>query len=188
MRLITVPLLVAAVLLAGCSKKPAPEVMPTPAGEPQPTTPAGTPAPPPPPANDPAACTAAIARNTSEIGRMVNFDTDKYDIRSADIATLDAKAALLRDFPQVRLRIVGHADERYTDEYNLVLGTRRAEAARDHLVRAGIDGGRLETASLGETAPLDPGHTEEAWARNRRAEFIILSGRETLSSRTPGCR
>ena len=99
-----------------------------------------------------------------------------------------AKGELLNAFPQVRLRITGHADERYTDEYNLVLGTRRAETVRDYLIRKGVNGSRLETASLGETAPLDPGHSEEAWNRNRRAEFTILAGRETLSSRIPGCR
>jgi peptidoglycan-associated lipoprotein len=119
---------------------------------------------------------------------MVNFDTDKYDIREPDLPTLNAKGDLLNAFPQVRLRLTGHADERYTDEYNLVLGTRRAESVRDYLIRKGINGSRLETASLGETAPLDPGHTEEAWFKNRRAEFTILAGRETLSSRIPGCR
>ena len=119
---------------------------------------------------------------------MVLFETDAYDIRPSDIAVLDAKADLLNAFPQVRLRVTGHADERYTDEYNLVLGTRRAETVRDHLIRKGVNGSRLETASLGETAPLDPGHSEDAWNRNRRAEFTILAGRETLSSRIPGCR
>jgi len=179
---------IAALLLAGCSKKP-PETAPTPSTGQQPTTPVGTKTPDRPPVNtsDAASCQNAIASGVTELGRMINFDTDKYDVRPSDMGTLDAKADLLKMFPQVRLRITGHADERYTDEYNLVLGTHRADAARDYLVRKGIDGSRLETASLGETAPLDPGHTEEAWAKNRRDEFTILSGRESLASRIPGC-
>lgn len=189
MRSTLVPLTVAALLLAGCSKKPAPEVMPTPSGQPQPTTPAGTPESTRPPVNatDPATCQNAITSGANELTRMVTFDTDRDDVRPADMGTLDAKADLLRLFPQVRLRVIGHADERYTDEYNLVLGTRRAESVRDYLVRKGIDGGRLESASLGETAPFDPGHTDEAWSKNRRAEFTLLSGRESLASRIPGC-
>lgn len=188
MRGTLVPLTVATLLVAGCSKKPA-AVVPTPSGQQQPTTPVGTPDSNRPPVNtsDAATCTNAITSGVNELSRMVNFDTDKYDVRAADIGTLDAKADLLRMFPLVRLRITGHADERYTDEYNLVLGTHRAESVRDYLVRKGIDGSRLESASLGETAPFDPGHTEEAWARNRRAEFTLLSGRESLSSRIPGC-
>ncbi len=189
MRSTLVPLTVAALLLAGCSKKPAPEVMPDPTGQPRPTTPSGTPESTRPAVNttDPATCQNAIISGANELTRMVNFDTDRFEVRPADMGTLDAKADLLRMFPVVRLRVTGHADERYTDEYNLVLGTRRAESVRDYLVRKGIDGGRLESASLGETAPFDPSHTEEAWARNRRAEFTLLSGRQSLSSRIPGC-
>ncbi|HEX9894711.1 MAG TPA: OmpA family protein [Gemmatimonadales bacterium] len=187
MRSPLVMLAVAALLFSGC-KKSEPEVVPTPTTQPQPT-PAPPPPPPPPPAGpDPAACEAAIASGMNELSRMVTFETDQYDIRPADLPILDSKAEVLTAFPQVRLRITGHADERYTDEYNLVLGTRRAEAARDYLIRKGVNGSRLETASLGETAPLDPGHTEEAWNRNRRAEFTILAGRETLASRIQGCQ
>jgi len=188
MRSTLVRLTVAALLLAGCSKKP-PEVAPDPSQQPQPTTPVGTPDTnrPPVTTTDPATCQNAITSGVNELSRMVNFDTDKYDVRPSDMGILDAKADLLKLFPLVRLRVIGHADERYTDEYNLVLGTRRAESVRDYLVRKGIDGGRLETASLGETAPLDPGHHEAAWDKNRRAEFTLLSGRESLSSRIPGC-
>ena len=188
MRSTLVPLAVAAAFLAGCSKKPAPEVVPTPSTQPQPTTPVGTPDTNRPPVNtDPTTCQNAITSGVNELSRMVNFDTDKYDVRPSDMGILDAKADLLKMFPAVRLRVTGHADERYTDEYNLVLGTRRAESVRDYLVRKGIDGARLESASLGETAPFDPGHTEAAWDKNRRAEFTLLSGRESLSSRIPGC-
>lgn len=185
MRLPIVALALSAVLSAGCSKKQ-PEVAPTPTAEPQPAAPATTP--PAAAVPDRAVCEATITAAVTEIGRVVNFDTDKYDIRDLDAAVLDAKAEALRTHPAVRLRIIGHADERYTDEYNLILGTRRAEGAKDYLVRKGVDGSRLETASLGETAPLDPAHTEEAWARNRRAEFTVVAGRETLASQVAGCR
>lgn len=175
------------VLVTGCSKKQ-PEVAPTPVAEPQPTTPVEQPTPPASTGPDRATCEAAVASMVADLGRMINFDTDKYDIRSGDAAILDGKIQVLRTHPMVRVRIVGHADERYTDEYNLILGTRRAEAAKDYLVQRGIDGGRIETASLGETAPLDPGHNEDAWAKNRRDEFVVTAGRETLASHIQGCQ
>lgn len=177
--------LVIALAAAGCSKKP-PAVAPAPTADRQPTAPAPA-APATPAAVDPAACEVAINSAVGEIARMVNFDTDKYDIRPADAATLDAKAALLQANPSVRLRLTGHADERYTEEYNLVLGSRRSESVKDYLVRRGVAGGRLETASLGETDPLDPRSTEEAWARNRRVEFAVIAGRESFAARIPGC-
>jgi peptidoglycan-associated lipoprotein len=178
-------LLVLAAVAAGCSKKQ-PEVAPTPTTEPQPATPTPT-APPAQPAVDPAACEMAINSAVGEIARMVTFETDKYDVRAEDMAVLDGKVAVLQASPSVRLRLTGHADERYTDEYNLVLGTRRSEAVKDFLVRKGIDASRLETASLGETDPLDPGHNEAAWSRNRRVEFTVIAGRESLAARIPGC-
>ncbi|MBI4421015.1 MAG: OmpA family protein, partial [Gemmatimonadetes bacterium] len=70
----------------------------------------------------------------------------------------------------------GHADERGTEAYNQRLGQRRAEAVKRFLTAAGVPASRLETASYGETRPLEPGHNERAWAANRRAEFRILSG------------
>ena len=181
------PLLLAfAALAAGCSKKQ-PEVAPTPTTEPQPAAVTPGPATPATPAADPAACEMAINSAVGEIARMVNFDTDKYDVRPEDMAVLDAKLAYLQGSPSVRLRLTGHADERYTDEYNLVLGTRRAESVKDYLVRKGVDGSRLETASLGETDPLDPAHNETAWGRNRRVEFAVIAARESLAARVPGC-
>ena len=182
-------LAVAALLVTGC-RRSEPEVTPTPEPPPPPppAAPAPPPPPPPPPAPDRSACDQAISAGVNEISRMVHIDTDKYDILSSETSMLDAKADLLNAFPQVRLRATGHADERATDEYNLVLGTRRAESVRDYLIRKGVNGDRIETASLGETSPLDPGHSEESWARNRRVEFTILAGRETLASRIAGCQ
>jgi peptidoglycan-associated lipoprotein len=187
MRHMLAALAVTSLLSVGCSKKQ-PEVAPTPTTEPQPTTPVERPAPSQPTGPDRATCDAAIASLVADVGQMVNFDTDKYDIRPMDAGVLDTKVLVLQSHPMVRIRIVGHADERYTDEYNLILGTRRAEAAKDYLVQRGIDASRIETASLGETAPLDPGHTEAAWAKNRRGEFIVTAGRETLASHIQGCQ
>ena len=74
--------------------------------------------------------------------------------------------------PSVRVQIEGHCDERGTEEYNLALGERRANAAKQYLTTAGISAGRLSTISYGER-PLDPGHNEAAWAKNRRDHFVI---------------
>lgn len=172
-------------LTAACSKKQ-PEMVPEPVQE-QPATPAA-PATPAPAPFDRGVCEAAINTGVAEVARTVNFDTDRYDVRAEDTSVLDAKAALLLAHPSVRLRLTGHADERYTDEYNLILGTRRAESVRDYLVRKGVGTDRLDPASLGETDPLDPASNETAWARNRRVEFAVIAGRETLAAHISGCR
>jgi peptidoglycan-associated lipoprotein len=187
MRHILAALAITSVLAVGCSKKQ-PEVAPTPTTEPQPTTPVERPAPAQPAGPDRATCDAAVASLVADLGQMIHFDTDKYDVRPTDAALLDTKVEVLRTHPMVRIRIVGHADERYTDEYNLILGTHRAESAKDYLVQRGIDASRIETASLGETAPIDPAHNEEAWSKNRRDEFVVTAGRETLSSHIQGCQ
>jgi len=177
-------LLALTALTAACSKQQ-PEVVPEPVQEqPAPAAPA-TPAPAP---FDRSVCEEAINTAVAEMARMVNFDTDRSEVRAEDTSLLDAKAALLLANPSVRLRLTGHADERYTDEYNLILGTRRAESVRDYLVRKGVEAVRLEPASLGETDPLDPASNETAWSRNRRVEFAVIAGRETLAARIPGCR
>lgn len=177
-------LLALVALTAACSKQQT-AVAPTPApAQPAPAAPAApTPAP-----FDRSVCEAAITTAVTEMARMVNFDTDRYEVRAEDTSVLDAKAAVLLANPSLRIRLTGHADERYTDEYNLILGTRRAESVRDYLARKGVDTGRMEPASLGETTPLDPASNETAWARNRRVEFAVITGRETLAARIPGCR
>jgi peptidoglycan-associated lipoprotein len=73
------------------------------------------------------------------------------------------------------IQIEGHCDERGSNEYNLALGERRAVSAKLYLIRLGVKGDRLSTISYGEEMPADPGHTEEAWAKNRRCHFVILS-------------
>ncbi|GIW53310.1 MAG: hypothetical protein KatS3mg081_2665 [Gemmatimonadales bacterium] len=118
---------------------------------------------------------AEMARVRSIVAEMIFYDFDKYNIRPDAQATLNAKAEVLRAHPEIRVRIEGHADERGSDEYNLALGMRRAAAAKEYLVRLGLDPSRFEVVSYGEERPLDPRHNEEAWAKNRRAEFHIIA-------------
>ena len=127
---------------------------------------------------------AAMGRSTEAVktllATMIHFDFDKAIIRAGDAAILDQKVAILQANPGLRIRLSGHCDERGSDEYNLALGNRRATAAKQYLVSHGIDAGRIETASYGEERPLDPGHNEEAWAKNRRDETEILAGGDAL--------
>ena len=127
---------------------------------------------------------AERARSTEElrnvIASMINFDYDRADIRSGDARSLDYKVAILLANPNVRLRISGHCDERGSDEYNLALGNRRANSAKQYLASHGIDGGRIETVSFGEERPMAQGHDEASWAQNRRAEFEIIAGGDAL--------
>jgi peptidoglycan-associated lipoprotein len=111
----------------------------------------------------------------SSLLKDIHFDFDKYDIRPEDTKILKESAALLMKHPGVKIQIEGHCDERGTNEYNLALGERRANSAKKYLISIGIPENRLSTISYGEEKPLDPGHNEEAWAKNRRAHFIILS-------------
>ena len=119
------------------------------------------------------------ARAREIIAQMVHFDYDKYDIRAADQAILREKVGVLRANPNVQIRIEGHADERGSDEYNIALGMRRANAVKDFLVGFGLDPNRCTTVSLGEERPLDRASNETAWAKNRRAEFHITAGEAT---------
>jgi peptidoglycan-associated lipoprotein len=111
---------------------------------------------------------------------MVFFDYDDSSIRSDQQEVLNRKVAVLRANPAVALRITGHADERGSLEYNLALGLRRANSVRDYLTGFNLEASRFSTDSMGEDRPLDPGHTEAAWSRNRRAEFVITRGGESL--------
>src|SRR5467141_5453835 len=111
---------------------------------------------------------------------MTHFDYDKAVIRAGDAAVLDQKVAILQANPGLRIRISGHCDERGSDEYNLALGNRRANKAKEYLVQHGIDAGRIETGSYGEERPIAQGHDEQSWAQNRRDEFEILAGGDNL--------
>jgi len=111
----------------------------------------------------------------SKLLKDVHFDFDKYDIRPADAEVLKENAALLMKYPKIKVQVEGHCDERGTEEYNLALGERRANAAKKYLLSLGISTDRISSISYGEVKPLDDGHNEEAWAKNRRGHFIILS-------------
>jgi peptidoglycan-associated lipoprotein len=113
---------------------------------------------------------------------MVNFDYDESVLRADAQQVLQRKIPILRANAGVALRIVGHADERGSVEYNLALGLRRANSVREYLAGFGIDASRIETDTMGEDRPLDAGANESAWARNRRAEFAITRGGENLTS------
>lgn len=103
----------------------------------------------------------------------VYFDFDKSDLRPDARATLEKNAEWIKNNPGVKIQIEGHCDERGTEEYNLALGERRANAVKNYLVSLGVDPDRLYTISYGEELPADPGHNEEAWAKNRRAHFLV---------------
>ncbi len=105
----------------------------------------------------------------------IYFDTDKFDLGSEDIAALRSQAAYLQQYPTVRATIEGHCDERGTRDYNIALGDRRANAAKNYLVSLGVAGDRLTAVSYGKERPVALGSNEEAWARNRRAVTVVLN-------------
>ena len=111
----------------------------------------------------------------SKLLKDIHFDFDKYDIRPGDADILRENAALLTKNATLKIQIEGHCDERGTIEYNLALGERRANSAKKGLISLGIKADRISTISYGKEKPLDPGHNEEAWSKNRRGHFIILS-------------
>ena len=104
----------------------------------------------------------------------IYFAFDKHCLRTEAKAKLDKIAAWLSQNPAVKIRIEGNCDERGTNEYNLALGERRANSAKAYLVNLGISADRLAIVSYGEERPLDPGHNESAWAKNRRDDFKIV--------------
>lgn len=109
----------------------------------------------------------------SDVLQAVHFDFDKSNIRPDAAEVLDKNAQWLRDNPNVEVQIEGHCDERGTIEYNYNLGQRRAESVKQYLIKADIDEKRLHTISYGEERPADTGHNEAAWAKNRRAQFLV---------------
>jgi len=112
------------------------------------------------------------ARDAFE-NRDVLYAYDSYVLSDAAKALLQAKAVFLKGQPEIQVLIEGHCDERGTREYNLGLGDRRAHAARQYMMGLGISGDRMKTVSYGKERPIDPGHNEEAWSKNRRAHFAI---------------
>jgi peptidoglycan-associated lipoprotein len=108
----------------------------------------------------------------ARFGDRVFFDTDKSDLNPAARTTIEAWANYLKANGSQTMTIQGHCDERGTREYNLALGDRRATAVKNYLVALGIAPNRIQTISYGKERPDDPGHTEAAWAKNRRAVAV----------------
>ena len=113
----------------------------------------------------------------------IYFNLDRSDLTAQSRAVLDEKVQILQSVPESRIRVIGHADERGSDEYNLALGQRRAAAARRYLAQHGIDASRIEIASLGEEEPVCSESTEACWSRNRRDDFHVTTWAPLASRR-----
>jgi peptidoglycan-associated lipoprotein len=180
--------LVLVAALGACAKKTPPVARPIPP-PPGPTDPgAGRPPAPPTPVAEPQPIPPEPTLAADDIGskdideinknspfQPVFFAFDQFDVEGAGQQALNHNAEILRKYPSWIITIEGHADERGTAEYNLALGERRALGARNYLVSLGVPADRLRTVSYGKEFPFDPGHTEEAWAKNRRAHFVVTS-------------
>jgi len=166
----TAMLLAGTAAMAACAKK-APEELPPPPPSTT-STPAPTPAPTP---TGPRVGSQAHFENAVNGQNVIYFDTDRFNIDSEDSARLQTQAQYLARYPQVSITIEGHADERGTREYNLALGERRANAAKNFLVSLGVNAGRIATVSYGKERPVALGSNEEAWARNRRAVSVVVN-------------
>jgi peptidoglycan-associated lipoprotein len=105
---------------------------------------------------------------------MIFFDFDKYAVRDDAKPVLDQNAVWLNKFKTAKILIEGHADERGTEDYNLALGEKRAKSAFDYLASMGIAPDRMKVISYGKSQPLDPGHDEAAWQKNRRDQFLVI--------------
>lgn len=123
-----------------------------------------------------AGMTAQISAKIDAVATLrepVHFEFDKSRITDEAAAVLQRKAEVLRQHPDLRITIEGHCDERGSLEYNMALGQRRAESTRRYLTGLGIQGAMFSTVSFGEERPIAQGHDEQAWAQNRRSEFVI---------------
>jgi peptidoglycan-associated lipoprotein len=109
----------------------------------------------------------------ANVGDRVFFDYDRSNVRADQRPVLQRQAEWMGRYPEVRVQVEGHADERGTREYNLALGQRRANAARDVLVAGGVNSSRISTISYGKDQPASLGSDESAWAQNRRAVTVV---------------
>ena len=172
----------AVVAAAGCGQKRPPAVSTTPAG--------ATKHLPPPPSDADASSEGADLRALDASGAVgrdllsdasgeggpladVLFNYDEASLTDEARATLDKHAQWIQAHKTLHIRVEGHCDERGTVEYNLALGDKRAQAARDYLVSRGVPAGRLAAVSYGKERPLETGHDEASFARNRRAHFAV---------------
>ena len=168
MRKVSVLLVVilALALLASCC----PRICEEPIVEQPPPPPEPPPPPPPPP--EPKEEKVEVKEIVLE---PIYFDFDKFDLRPGDREILNRNIQALSENPGAKIRVEGNCDERGTVEYNLALGDKRARAAKDYLVKLGVAEDRITAISYGKERPKYPGHNEQAWAKNRRADFVIIS-------------
>jgi peptidoglycan-associated lipoprotein len=167
MKAMTRSLMIAAAVisLGACAKKPPEELPPAPVDNATP---------PPPPAQSGPVKGSQEDFLASVAADRVFFDTDEFDIDAADQATLQSQAQWLQANPTVKVTIEGHCDERGTRDYNLALGEKRANSAKNYLASLGIDSSRITTISYGKERPAAMGSDESAWAQNRRAVTVTV--------------
>ncbi len=115
----------------------------------------------------------AVTEEKPSVFEDVHFDFDKAALRDDGRKICQTVADYMKTHPRAKILIEGHCDERGTAEYNLALGERRATVVMNYLVSLGVPRAALSTVSFGKERPLDPGHNEEAWAKNRRAHFVV---------------
>lgn len=168
-KILTALLLTSGLVLAGCASTTPKELPPQPTGATTTTTTN-------PPATQPMGPTPGSQADfvASVLGDTILFDTDRYNIDSEDQGILQSQAQWLARYPGKRVTIEGHCDERGTRDYNLALGERRANAAKNYLVSLGIDASRITTVSYGKERPIAMGSDEASWAKNRRAVTITV--------------
>ena len=167
------PVLVLALFLVGCPKRPATTTAAAPApGGPSPGMPGGG------PGGAGGGATPGTALSPKQFGTMdalkdIYFDFDKYDIRPGDAKILDENAKWLKTNTNALILVEGHADERGTNEYNLALGERRAKATMNYLASQGVQAGRVTVISYGKERPQCTERNEQCWAKNRRAHLLV---------------
>jgi peptidoglycan-associated lipoprotein len=134
-------------------------------------------------AAEPKVTVEALPADIDQLNRVVQekgflqdafFDYNESTLSSNAQSALSASAAWLKQNPNYNLLIEGHCDERGTEQYNLALGDRRANIAREYLATLGVDQSRIRTVSYGEERPFDAGHDESSWAKNRRAHLVLV--------------
>lgn len=178
-------IVLAGTVAVSCVRNPPPVEPDAPPPPPETESAARTPSPPP-PAPPPPPPPPPIISETDEFSsrsledlnresplQPVFFQYDSADVSPDGQTVLQANVEILRRYPTWMITIEGHCDERGSPEYNLALGESRALAVRNYLAELGLTTARIRTVSYGKEFPFDPGHTEEAWARNRRAHFVI---------------
>lgn len=165
-------LLVSTALVAGCAKKAVDALPPAAEGSDYGQT----------PPVDPNAGANKIMPGSQEdflqqvgqYGDRILFETDRFNVDAEDQDVLQRQAQWLAQYPNTRITVEGHADERGTRDYNLALGERRANSAKNFLVSIGVDAGRIQTVSYGKERPSALGSDEQAWAQNRRAVTVAV--------------